>query len=45
MSSWPYYIDSKSRIKVTAEKGSKKDVEIKDVVEFTENRHKTNSLA
>lgn len=45
MSSWHYYIKSKSRIKVTAEKGSKKDVEIKDVVDFTENRHKTDSLA
>ena len=32
-------------MKITAEKGPKKDIEIKDVVEFTENRHKTNSLA
>ena len=45
MSSWHYYIESKSRMKITAEKGPKKDIEIKDVVEFTENRHKTNSLA
>lgn len=45
MSSWHYYIESKSRMKITAEKGHKKDVEIKEVVEFTENRHKTNSLA
>ena len=37
MSSWHYYIESKSRMKVIAAKGSKKDIEIKNVVTIQEN--------
>ena len=39
MSRWHYYIESKSRMKITTEKGSKKDIEIKNVVTIRENKH------
>lgn len=38
MSSWHYYIESKSRMKITTEKGSKKDIFIKDVITMQENK-------
>ena len=38
MSRYHYYIESKSRMKITAEKGPKKDIFIKDVITMQENK-------
>ena len=38
MSSWHYYIESKSRMKITTEKSHKKDIFIKDVITIQESK-------